>query len=392
MSRAAATFSLGAVIAAACIFGLTYGLSAPLIAQALAARGVGETLIGMNAALYAVGVLAVARWLPRFAERVGLRTGTALALLLVALVLPGFALAALWLWFPLRFLLGAGSEGVFVLSEAWVNQLSSERSRATTIAVYTAALSLGFALGPLVLSAVGAHDVDAYWIGGACAIVALLLILAPGIHVPAFASDARPAGLKSVVRLAPVALAAAALNGALETAGLTFMPIYAMRLGWTAAGANALIATLMIGAIVLQLPIGWLGDRYDRTKLVVALAGLAALGAAIWPLLLRTVPLAYAVIFVWGGVFVGIYTLTVTAIGSRFSGGRLLGMYAGMSIAWGVGALVGPAATGVLMEHVRHGLPVVAAAACAGFTVMVWERGSLVGRARAGRVVGSGPA
>ncbi|HEX6996587.1 MAG TPA: MFS transporter [Gammaproteobacteria bacterium] len=388
MTHIAAMRSQGAVIAAACIFGLTYGLSAPLIAQALAARGVGETLIGLNAALYAVGVLAVARWLPGFAERAGLRTGMALALLVVALVLPGFALAALWLWFPLRFLLGAGSEGVFVLSEAWVNQLSGERSRATTIAVYTAALSLGFALGPLTLSAVGAHDVTAYWIGGACALVALLLILAPGLQVPAFDRAGAPAKLESVVRVAPVALAAAALNGALETAGLTFMPIYAMRLGWTAAGANALIATLMIGAIALQLPIGWLGDRYDRTRLVVALAGLAALGAAIWPLLLRAVPLAYAVIFLWGGAFVGTYTLTVTAVGSRFSGGRLLGTYAGMSIAWGLGALAGPALTGVLMEHVRHGLPWVAAAACAGFALMVWERGSLIGEARARRAVG----
>src|SRR5690606_1118555 len=103
VSRAAATLPQGAVIAAACLFALTYGLSAPLIAQALHARGVGETLIGLNAALYALGVLAVARWLPSFAERVGLRIGMALALLLVALVLPGFALTALWLWFPLRF-------------------------------------------------------------------------------------------------------------------------------------------------------------------------------------------------------------------------------------------------------------------------------------------------
>src|SRR5690606_11296161 len=332
-------------------------LSAPLIAQALHARGMGETLIGLNAALYAIGVLVVACWLPGFAERVGLRTGMTLALLLVALVLPGFALTALWLWFPLRFLLGVGSEGVFVMSEAWVNQLSSERSRATTIAVYTAALSLGFALGPLVLSAVGAHEVTAYWIGAACAFAALLLVLAPRIRVPAFDRDPEAGGGLAMVRIAPVALAAAALNGALETAGLAFMPIYAMRLGWTPASANALIATLMIGAIALQLPIGWLGDRYDRTRLVVALAGLAALGAAIWPLLLRAVPLAYAVIFLWGGAFVGTYTLTVTAVGSRFSGGRLLGTYAGMSIAWGLGALAGPALTGVLMEHVRHGLP-----------------------------------
>ncbi len=49
-----------AVIAAAAIFGLTYGLSAPLIAVDLAARGAGEFLIGLNAAMHAVGVLSIA--------------------------------------------------------------------------------------------------------------------------------------------------------------------------------------------------------------------------------------------------------------------------------------------------------------------------------------------
>src|SRR5690606_15635834 len=54
VSRTGATLSQGAVIASACIFGLTYGLTAPLVAQALHHRGVGETLIGLNAALYAI--------------------------------------------------------------------------------------------------------------------------------------------------------------------------------------------------------------------------------------------------------------------------------------------------------------------------------------------------
>ncbi len=62
-----------AVVAAAAVFGSTYGLSAPLIAQVLSKRGLGETVIGLNAAMYALGVLAVGLWLPQLAARFGIR-------------------------------------------------------------------------------------------------------------------------------------------------------------------------------------------------------------------------------------------------------------------------------------------------------------------------------
>jgi len=49
--------STAAVIATASIFGLTYSLTAPLIALQLAQRGYGEFYIGLNAAMHAAGVL-----------------------------------------------------------------------------------------------------------------------------------------------------------------------------------------------------------------------------------------------------------------------------------------------------------------------------------------------
>ncbi|MET0580674.1 MAG: MFS transporter, partial [Pseudoxanthomonas sp.] len=173
--------SQAAVIAAATIFGLTYGLGAPLISLALSKRGLGETMIGLNAAMYALGVLAVAALLPRLAARWGARKVIVGSLLMVAVVLPLFPLAPwLWLWFPLRFAMGLASEGVFVMSEAWVNQLSDEKSRARSIAIYTASLSLGFALGPLILSVTGSEGALPYFIGGALALAAMAMILRPG--------------------------------------------------------------------------------------------------------------------------------------------------------------------------------------------------------------------
>lgn len=151
-----------------------------------------------------------------------------------------------------------------------------------------------------------------------------------------------------------------------------------MRLGWSESAATLLISTLMVGAIVLQLPIGWLGDRFDRRKLVLLLSVLCAVGALLWPFVFEHPWLAHPLIFVWGGAFVRIYTLMMTIVGSRFASGEVIGVYAVMSIAWGLGALVGPAITGAALELTRHGLPLFAAAACASFAAFAWRSRSAV--------------
>jgi len=129
----------------------------------------------------------------------------------------------------------------------------------------------------------------------------------------------------------------------------------------------------MIGAIVLQLPIGWLGDKMDRRHLVLALAALSAAGAAVWPLALGSTVATYALLFAWGGAFVGIYTIMITLVGSRFKGGDLVGIYAVSGLFWGLGALVGPLGAGFAMQVHPHGLAIFATLACAGFALAAWR-------------------
>jgi MFS family permease len=368
------------VIATAAIFGLTYGLSAPLIALDLAKAGYGETAIGANAAMHALGVLLIAPFLPRLAFAWGGRRLAITALLAAAVLLAAFPAApTLWLWFPLRIALGAASETLFVISETWLNQLAAERSRARTMAVYTAALSSGFALGPLIIVAVGGEGPWAFLIGAGLSLGACLLTLLAGAKSPPMERPG-PVTTMRYLRLAPVAIAAVALNAALETAGLGLLALYAIGLGWSEDPATLLISTLMIGAILLQLPIGWLGDRMDRTRLVIILAALSTAGALIWPVALGEAWLAYPLLFLWGGAFAGIYTIMLTLVGERFRDAELVGIYAVMSVAWGLGALVGPGLGGVAMEITLHGLPMFAALLCGGFTLFA------VLRARAERM------
>lgn len=361
--------SRAAVISTAAMFGLTYSLSAPLIAMNMAREGASETLIGMNAAMHAVGVLITALLLPRLVAKLGPRRLILLSLAASACVLVVFGLIPnIWLWFPLRLLLGMAAEALFVVSETWINALSTENTRARAMAAYTAALALGLALGPLILSLVGAEGTLPFLIGAAISLGAATLVIAPAVRAPPFEKPSSGNPLR-FLRLAPVAIGAITLNAAVETAGLSFLALYAIGLGWQAEDAARLMFVMMFGAIILQLPIGWLGDMVDRGKLIIGCAVLATLGAALWPFALQSEIATYALLFVWGGVFVGIYTLTLTVVGSRFSGGDLVGIYALMGLTWGAGALVGPLLAGLSMQAGTHGLAIFAAVACGLFAV-----------------------
>ncbi|MDZ5454670.1 MFS transporter [Labrys sp. ZIDIC5] len=358
------------------IFGLSYGLSAPLLALNLTQMGFDESSIGANAAMHAVGVLVAAPLLPRLAWRVGPKLPITAALLAAGAILALFPIApsVLW-WFPLRLALGVASETMFVMSETWLSQLSDESNRTRTMATYTASLSLGFALGPMILTVVGAQGPTPFLIAGGIALVALLTVAMPWVRAPAFERPSHTNPFRYVA-LAPLALLAALVNAALETAGMSFLPLYAMRLGWDQQSATMLLSVLLLGAIVLQLPIGWLGDQMDRRKLVVGLALASTIGALIWPYAIGTPLLAYALLFLWGGLFVGIYTVMMALIGSRFQGADLVSIYAVLSLSWGVGAFVGPSAAGLAMDLTLHGLPYVAAAACAAFAILAILRRS----------------
>ncbi|WP_398468069.1 MFS transporter [Tardiphaga sp.] len=379
VSTGSSLWSRAAVIAAAMIFGLTYSLSAGLLALDLSERGHSDSFIGANAAMHAVGVLAMAFALPRMVGGIGARRLVLAALVIAAVVLVLFpAMPSIWLWFPLRIVLGAASETLFVMSETWLNSLSTDQTRARAMAAYTAALSLGFALGPFLLSLIGTDGGTAYWVGAMFALAAAACLAMPGISEPTFDKGGHGSPL-GFIALAPIAMAATVLHAAVESSGLSFLALYAQSLGWKEGDATQLMSCMMIGAIVLQLPIGWLGDKFDRRKLIIALAALAVIGALIWPLALRSPWTTYPLLFVWGGVFVGIYTIMLTIVGSRFVGSRLVGIYAAMGLMWGVGALIGPLGAGTAMQWISHGLPLFVAFACGCFLVAaLWQtlRGS----------------
>jgi len=357
------------VIFSVTVFSLTYGLSSPLIAFKLLNAGMSESAIGVNAAMHAVGVFLIAPFIPALFRRYRPLTLIVVSLCAITVIFMLFGVVSFPMWFLLRMGLGLFSEIIMVQTETWLNGSTVERARGKVLALYTAGMSLGFATGPLILAWTGSDGNLAFYVASVLAALAIVFIFTSGMP-RVEGHEAKPETLGNSLKLAALPIMATVLNAAVEVLGMNFLSLYAIKLGWSESASALLISVLMFGAILLQLPIGWLADRVDRLKLMTTLAFIAAALAFVWPHILAFHLLSYVMLFIWGGIFVGIYTVAITWVGERFNGGQLAGIYAAMSVAWGAGALAGPLLGGFAMTFSLHGLPWLTGALCLVFALL----------------------
>ena len=116
--------ALFAIFACVAMYGLTLGLSRPLLALILEARGIDRGIIGLNAAMPAIGVFLSTPFIPMLVEKLGMQRFLALALavdLVVLLQFPRFD--HLYAWFALGIFLGAMTNCMLVTSETWINEI-----------------------------------------------------------------------------------------------------------------------------------------------------------------------------------------------------------------------------------------------------------------------------
>jgi MFS family permease len=132
---------------------------------------------------------------------------------------------------------------------------------------------------------------------------------------------------------------------------------------------------LGVGTVTLQLPLGWLADKVGRRRLLLVSGVAGAAGAMALPLALGLPSLLWVILFLWGGFFVGLYTIALAELGERFQGPALAGANGLFVMSYSVGSLAGPPALGVAMDVFGpNGLPFGLAAACLAFLLVATVR------------------
>jgi len=340
------------VFAACGAIGLQAGVALPLVPLALERQGADKLTIGVVAAAWAIGMLATASHIPRLAARFGAVP------FIIAAVLAGSAITVAYTltdgviaWFVLTLLHGAVGGVPWVVSEIWMNVVVEEKRRGRVMGVYAMLVALGLALGPLVLQVVGVYGPAPFL---TCAALALLVAVpllpywktAPQIEHPA------DSGYTAVIVGAPLAMLAGFACGLGEQVAFSFLPVYAVGAGVSAQTGALWLSAFVIGNVILQWPIGWMADHFDRRAVLAGCTLASAILVALLPAVSAQSPIIAGVIMLWGGLSFAIYPVGLALLGQRFGGGDIARANTAFSMLYILGGLIGRPLAGAAMDAV----------------------------------------
>lgn len=366
------TRSLIAVISAVFAVGVAVGALVPLISLRMERESFSSFVIGLNALMLPLSVMAAGPFVPKLAARIG----TLNAIYLSTAALSGLTLSMPFLpimpaWFAVRFLEGACAAVGWIITETWLNLMATESNRNRVVAVYATVLAVGFAVGPLVIRAVG--------IDGVLPFAVIAALLACSALPIIWARDVAPSmphhsthGVLKLIAAAPVIMLAGLAGGAIESAGYSLLPVYGVKLGLVEATAVLMLTMYYAGNLVLQIPLAMLADRLDRRRVLVACFVVALVCPTLLPLTLSLGPVMWIVLVAWGGATMAIYTMSLAVMGDSFPRAELAGANAAFVMMYELGSVGGPAVAGGSMDVAGpQGLMVVLGLIAAGYLAFI---------------------
>lgn len=339
------------LLVAVALLGLGNGLQGALVGVRATAEAFQASSTGIIMSGFAAGLLLSSFVTPRVVGSVGhIRVFAAFASIISTAIL----LIPLWIepawWFAMRFIIGLGTAGLYIVCESWLNAASSNEGRGKLLSIYMIIMYGAMGGGPFLLNVADASGFSRFIVASALMSLALVpLSLARG-EAPAVERP-RPVGLLDIYRGSPLAAVGTFVNGLGQGAFFSMGAVYAVNQGLSLAQVSLLLALPPIGVIVSQYPIGLLSDRYDRRRLLTVLAFLAAgIAALTIPLAGLSAPLLIALFALFGAIALPIYALAIAHANDHLDADQMVGASGKLVLLYGCGSICGPLIVGLAMQ------------------------------------------
>lgn len=319
------------------------GLLSTLLSVRLVQEGYPAYVPGIVGAFYFIGLIAASTTIHRAIARVGhIRIYAASASICSAAMLGhGFAVDP-YLWAALRLVEGYCIAGLYICIESWLHDRAPNKTRGKLLSVYMIVVYFGLGASQLLLNL---WDTASFALFGICSVllsislvpVALTRTAAPPLPSPKFF------GLRRLYRISPLGVTGAFASGMVLSAFYSIGPVFTAGVGLDVAGTSRFMAATVLGGLVLQWPLGWLSDRFDRRTVIAAVcAAIALLGAAMFLGRASGESVLLLGAALYGGVIFGLYPLCVSHANDYVEAPDRVGANGGLILAYGMGAIGGP--------------------------------------------------
>lgn len=300
---------------------------------------------------YYVGFLLGAWRATALIARVGhVRVFAALASLISAAFLIYAAAPNPWVWVVMRALVGFAFSGVYVVAESWLNDAATNETRGKTLSLYMIVQMLGIISAQFLLNLADPAGYTLFVIMSVLVSLGVTPILLAAGSAPAYRTT-QPMSLAELFRISPLGCVGTFLLGGVYAAIFGMAAVYGTVTGLSVAEISAFVAAIYLGGLAFQVPVGWLSDRMDRRKLILALT----VGGAAITLGGAAFAGHYAVVlalgFVIGGVANPLYSLIIAYTNDFLAPADMAAASGGLLFINGTGAMLGPLVIGLLLTH-----------------------------------------
>ena len=319
------------------------GLQGTLLGVRAGLEGFSTTVTGGIMTAYFLGFIAGSQVVPSFVGNVGhIRVFAALASLASMSVLIHTVFVNPWVWAVMRFITGFSYAGLYIVAESWLNERANNETRGQLLSIYMIVTVGAYACGQFLLNLGSPNSFELFILASVLVSLALVPISLTPIQAPAFEQGER-LGLFKLYRYSPLGIVGAIGTGVGNGILVSMAAVYGLALQLSVAQITMLAASIQVGALLLQWPIGHLSDLFDRRKIItivtfaaaiVALGGIVAQSSGGWPLLLM--------IGLLGGLNLPMYALCIAHTNDHLNPKQMIAASGSLVLANGLGASMGP--------------------------------------------------
>jgi|TARA_E500000178_G_C17013689_1_gene751783 MFS family permease len=336
----------------ALIIGIKLGTLIPLLSLILESRGYSNTEIGLNVVAQPLAVILFVRITPIIIHKIGLARSIVIAQIFTILLYFTFPIfESLTAWFIIRFLIGFAGALAWNAFDTWMLSMADDSNRGKIVTIYNTVFVIGFAIGPMVISLTGIEGWLPFVVIAALSFLAIIPLITIKIDDPKL-PEKKSLPVFAAIIAAPTIFGAAILCGLDDVMFVSFFPIFMIKSNFSQDLALQFVTITLVGGVICQPIVGVLLDKVNKRLLMNIAVLITFICPIIFALFINNFYIMAISCFMWGGAASGIFAISLTMLGERYSASQVAGATAILVMVFEVGSLTGPLIGGRVMDIV----------------------------------------
>jgi MFS family permease len=327
------------------------GLQGTLLGVRGSIEGLDASTMAWVMSAYFAGFLLGSRRAPVLIRNVGhVRVFAALASMISAVFILYPAAPTAWSWILMRFIVGFCFSGVYVVTESWLNESSTNETRGKALSLYIVVQMVGMTSAQGIINLGDPSGYSLFILMSVLVSVSFMPILLSVTPAPAFLST-KPMTLRQLYRASPLGCIGTFLLGGVFAGLIGMASVFGTETGLDVGQISIFVASIYVGGLLLQFPIGAASDKMDRRVLIIALSAVGAIGGSVAMPFAGDFTVIVALGLLFGGVANPLYSLLIAYTNDYLETSDMAAASGGMLFLNGLGATLGPIAIGWMMRH-----------------------------------------